>query len=846
MNKVVRPALLSLEHEGVPHDRQLRLLETCTKELGSLIENPKALLEGSLNGQKTFEHVYQKRSLPQVVVEDGLQDVYALIYPRIATLLCSVAVATESWEVEAWSENFRRLDKVVGQIEDLFSKIDAIAAEPTQLADELLATARRVSLQSIRLKLDPSGLREGNLQLIDLNTLFVHPVFRTKIAITDGNRITHRYEDVSEKSFEAFIRPSSRTVLVGPPGAGKSSWTKWFQGSSYSPQWMGLCMRVELRQLSANALPSCDELIRSNLSQHLSERLLPERLDSWMSKCKIVFVFDGFDEIRLSDRDAIYSWLKELDEFVKPCPIVLTSRPLTSTQLENLPADWKMWMIEPFDRGRVINYIERWYQHSDLVQPDERNVDASALADAWMRDPSIGPLTGNPLLLTTLLIVNHLDGSLPNGRSQLYHRYIEGMLGLWDERRAIEAVADVQLSREDKKMVLKGLALEMFFQQIESMEEEETVEVIAKILQKLKISAAPEKTLAVLRERSGLIVGPGIYSFSHKSIIEYLVAEAVWKGDWRDSSDRRVDPFYLFCHRADDKWTAVAFLWAGLAAITDVEAFISQCVEGRQWDLAYGLLYDQYERFSVSARRQFILDLLHSEEQSLIKGGQSFWGLSYMARDLKEVVLEIPSVKLRSLSNNATSLLSLFRRVTEDKTMVWSDGADGKGKMRDLLWMCCAIDVRRDSIEEWKDCIAASPPEGEVEQAWLMWVIEHTIERAVGTDSLAELKRVIALFQTYCPQHKALLPFALMSAGINQLEHYFYDDDFSDDDEDYYRSNSLQAVDPFTHILIVLPGSNDHQIIEKLLMGTRRWLISLECGEPLEKDLFDCFIEVNQ
>ena len=126
VNKVVRPALLSLEHEGVPRDRQLRLLETCTKELGSLIENPKALLEGSLNGQKTFEHVYQRRSLPQVVVEDGLQDIYALIYPRVATLLCSVAVATESWEVEAWSENFRRLDKVVGQIEDLFSKIDAI------------------------------------------------------------------------------------------------------------------------------------------------------------------------------------------------------------------------------------------------------------------------------------------------------------------------------------------------------------------------------------------------------------------------------------------------------------------------------------------------------------------------------------------------------------------------------------------------------------------------------------------------------------------------------------------------------------------------------------------------
>ena len=75
----------------------------------------------------------------------------------------------------------------------------------------------------------------------------------------------------------------------------------------------------------------------------------------------------------------------------------------------------------------------------------------------------------------------------------------------------------------------------------------------------------------------------------------------------------RIDRLCLFEHRNDDKWNTVIFLWAGLAPIVDVESFIEQCIEIQQWDLAYGIIYDQYDRFSGELLRIFLLKIITSD-----------------------------------------------------------------------------------------------------------------------------------------------------------------------------------------------------------------------------------------
>ena len=228
---------------------------------------------------------------------------------------------------------------------------------------------------------------------------------------------------------------------------------------------------------------------------------------------KFFLFFDGFDEIKPSERDDIYNWLTELIAVLRGCPIIVTSRPLTTNHIERFCNGSQSWNVEPFDEVRVVDYVQKWYKHTPLIQEEQREVDAEKLAKTWIQDSTIGHLTGNPLLLSTLLMVHHLDGSLPSGRSQLYRRYVEGMLGIWDDRRQVSAVS-IELTLEQKRQILRAFALYLFLIEEEQLDETEVLKWLNEQLTKMSIKESADVILDSLRERSGLIIGPGVYNFA--------------------------------------------------------------------------------------------------------------------------------------------------------------------------------------------------------------------------------------------------------------------------------------------------------------------------------------------
>lgn len=800
--EVVEPLLPFLAQERIPEDKQRRLISTCVEELRPLTENPEQLFQGSLNGQKIFDNLYANRNLPQVVIEDGLKDVYTLLCPRIATLLCKIPVAVKDWESEAWSENFRRLDDITSQLRTLFNRVDELAASPSQEADTTLTLVRRTLAQKIRLELDLTGLRADRPMAGKFDDFFVHP----QIKENEDKESATVVEKPSE-TFELFTLKSHRAILIGQPGSGKSTWAKWLQKEALSTRWTGICIRVELRRFSSELLLSLHELIREAAGQHLAEELTGDRISEWLKAKQIVFLLDGFDEIRPSERDNVYDWIVELETAVRQCSFLLTSRPLTTDHLERLSTSWKGWTIEPFDEDRIVDYIQRWYKHTLLLLDSDPIVDANNLAASWRQDPTIKPLTGNPLLLSTLLMVHHLDGSLPSGRSQLYRRYVEGMLGLWDDRRKVAATT-VQLSLEQKRQIMRGFALNMFLQGQEQLDEPAALELVQGLLQKINISLPEEDVLAGLRERSGLIIGPGIYSFVHKSVAEYLVAESVLQGDQRDETGRRIDRFCLFEHRDDDRWNTVTFLWSGLAPLADVEAFIDECINIRAWDLAYGILKDQYDRFTIAIRRKLLLKIIEVNQSLVNYERNSFWVYSHPQEKWDH--LNIPTFTLRSIVSTHEDFHGLVTHALEDGTLVWSDSVHAEGEIRDLLWMCCAIRVK--TIDEWKTCLTASCPQHAPSVHWLYWVAERVFRRVVTTKNSPDIETVVEAYKDACPQARGLVPIALINTLVDLSNYKLYSQQNSTD-------NSC------TKILKILSNSDSDEVLQDWLVGTRSWEI---------------------
>jgi len=819
--EVVEPLLPFLAQEKVPEDKQRRLIETCVDELRPLTQNPERLFQGSLDGQKIFEELYAGRDLPQVVIEDGLKDTYTLLCPRIATLLCRIPAAVKDWENEAWSENYKRLDEITAELRKLFSTVDELATLSSRQADETLSIVRRSLAQKVRFELDLTGLRADRPLAGKFDDFFVHPEIKE---ITKDEKKQPQVAGTPDDSFTQFTHPYRLAIMVGPAGAGKSTWTKWLQRETLTTRWTGISVRVELRRFSSEPLLSLYELVRDTAGKHLAEDLTADRVGHWLDAKQVVFILDGFDEIRPSERDQVYDWIVDLKSAARGCPIVLTSRPLTTNHLDRLDdAGWQRWTIEPFDEARIVDYIQRWYAHTPLLIDDNRVIGAEKLATNWRGDPTIEPLTGNPLLLSTLLMVDHLDGSLPSGRSQLYRRYVEGMLGLWDDRRQVPATS-VQLTPEQKRQITRGFALKLFIEEQDQLDEPATLEWLQGFLKKMNISLPAPEVLAVLRERSGLIVGPGIYSFAHKSIAEYLVAEAVLQGDQRDASGTKIDRFCLFEHRDDDRWNTVTFLWAGLAPVADVESFIKVCIEAENWALGYGILDDQYDRIPIDIRRRPLLQKITVEWPAEETQWKAFWVVSHPGKPIYEELL-IPIFHLRGLVPNRY-LHRVVERATGDGTIALLDRINAKGEWMDLLWMCFA--PQPDNIDVWKDCLALPCPASASPIGWLYWVAEYAFHRAV-TQETTGIDIVLAAYQETCPQTRGLAPIALMSVALLVLE------------DPQSSQSTYQSVNK---LLEVLPDSDKGGVIPEWLLGTRDWTLAWRRKSDEQiGDLFAVFVD---
>ncbi|MCT7953484.1 NACHT domain-containing protein, partial [Ancylothrix sp. C2] len=676
-----------------------------------------------------------------------------------------------------------------------------------------------------RIAIDLTGLRADRPLAGKFDNFFVHPQIKEEIK-SNADKKQARVVGEPDESFDLFTFKSHRAIVIGQPGAGKSTWAKWLQREALSTRWTGICVRVELRRFSSETLLSLHELIREAAGQHLAEELTGERIGEWLKAKQIVFILDGFDEIRPSEREKVYDWIVELNTAVRECSFILTSRPLTTDHLERLSTNWQCWTIEPFDEERIVDYIQRWYTHTSLLPESDRVVDASNLAASWRKDPTIEPLTGNPLLLSTLLMVHHLDGSLPSGRSQLYRRYVEGMLGLWDDRRKVAATT-VQLSLEEKRQIMRGLALKMFLRGQDQLDEPAGLELVQGLLQKINVSLPEEEVLAGLRERSGLIIGPGIYSFVHKSVAEYLVAESVLQGDQRDESGRRIDRFCLFEHRDNDRWNTVTFLWAGLAPVADLESFIQECSSIKAWNLAYGILTDQYERFSIEIRRKLLLTIVSAHPKSIPWNKNFSWGYPEHP-EKKHNRLTIPTFELRSVVSSHERFDILVARAVEDGTLIWPDSVNGKGEIRDLLWMFCVTRVR--TIEEWKTCLIAPCPNSAPSIDWLYWVAKCVFTTVVTEKDSPQLELVVEAYKEACPSAGGLVPIVLMSIAVR-----------------LYSSNSYSQCIPnsneYATILQILSNNDSSEVLQDWLVGTREWVLLHSGSNKPVIDLLTTFTE---
>ena len=380
------------------------------------------------------------------------------------------------------------------------------------------------------------------------------------------------------------LAEARRLVVLGDPGAGKTTLTRWI-ATAYllklksDPEWRDLPdvqtlpsadwlpVLVRCRDLDATCLGgSLNAMLRHTLRKaELSEGEADDvHKFLWKKICagQALLILDGLDEI--TDPSVRARFCRQVEAVVsahQDLPIIATSRIVGYREMgSRLGRGFEHLTLADLTREDKDAFARRW---SELTERPERR-DAAArelIADIHSSD-RVERLTGNPMLLTTMALVKRKVGKLPQRRADLYWEAVQVLLN-W--RREV----DEPLDHREAVPQLEYLAYAMCDRGVQRLREDEVIELITQMREEFpNVHSARERTpeafLHLLEARTGILIQAGnlrhlgrpvpVYEFRHLTFQEYLAARALVDGRFpgRDARHSLADNVTPLAGRTSD------------------------------------------------------------------------------------------------------------------------------------------------------------------------------------------------------------------------------------------------------------------------------------------------------
>ncbi|UFS71237.1 restriction endonuclease [Geomonas sp. RF6] len=430
---------------------------------------------------------------------------------------------------------------------------------------------------------------------VPLDRLFVRPRFKVKSTsrniylVEEFDTSLHRryFYEVLHKYFafrspvatavkeddsiplRGLFRNTNNFVVLGIPGAGKSSFSKFLlckllmrdkEAFDNASIFNRIPFRIELSKYQKQK-SSHSYGILSYLSHFLDSScqinyVSGSALHHLFETYETIFVFDGLDEVlsvkdRLEVRNDIANFLK----MYPLCQGVITSR-FESYQEVNFK-DYNFDVVEllHFDSGQISEYVSNWY---DLEEPDptvkQKEIEGCLDKLAGVEDE----LKTNPLLLTLILLVYRNSLEIPASKLDIYESCTNTLVQVRDEK---EKSLDIKLKVANKLSAFSSIAYWQYTEKdskkaitYDSVLQHMTryIKHVCEIEDDFSAKEAATEFLEFAQNRSIYVEN----SFTHKTFLEYFVAYFLYtnfhqKGKAADRDSVIAD------HIADSAWANI-------------------------------------------------------------------------------------------------------------------------------------------------------------------------------------------------------------------------------------------------------------------------------------------------
>jgi hypothetical protein len=280
--------------------------------------------------------------------------------------------------------------------------------------------------------------------------------------------------------FLFLLEQSSYLILLGGPGSGKSTTTRYLAWSyakanahaDFKTPLIPLSkkyevlpgkpvpLRIELRLLSEARKQNVGYSFLTYVTEVMHGRedifIHPQMFKELLERRAMLLLFDGLDEVvTLAERQQLVSDIESFAQMYPGNRILVTSRPVGYELASFADRSFHTCEILGFDDRQMKQFLESWYAHVLKYSPLPRDVqqELDAFYSILKKNERLHRLAENPLLLTVMTALHRYE-RLPDERVLIYEKCADLLLDIWAKLKYQDVRWNgMKMSKEDRVLV---------------------------------------------------------------------------------------------------------------------------------------------------------------------------------------------------------------------------------------------------------------------------------------------------------------------------------------------------------------------------------------------------------